>query len=425
MTEQDRRSFQLITAKAAGGCVLSLSRRSAEGTVLATSPLATSGPQRRSLQRGRRPAHALSESDRLLARPTEAATEPAVAQAMSCWRDWQRPDVTRHDGAVRAGHPVVLRSIQDVQSATSLRLMLRDPLGYTWRYGLGWRSPAEEQQPLSLDARAYGELVHELLKRTVDALEPRPGYTRAALHELEQALTAAKATIREHWPIERAVPPRLLWHHFLDTAERLALKALIFDKTFQTGTRSWTEVAFGLPERHSQPTAPVDAPWPPTSTVSIPNTEIVVRGGIDRLDLTAIGNAVRVSDYKTGATPRNPERIALGGGTELQRVIYSLAARQLLPEAQRIVARLVFLGDDTPTEARLDDVDATIESLTTHVTAAIALLRRGLSVPGPDTALAWNDFRLALPANMASYLARKRRALDHALGTFTRTWSAP
>ena len=90
---------------------------------------------------------------------------------------------------------IIARAIAEVQSATSLRLMLRDPLAFVWRYALGWRSLVEDEQPLSLDARAFGELVHEMLKRAVDALEPDPGYARAARHEIE---TRSRCGVRRH-----------------------------------------------------------------------------------------------------------------------------------------------------------------------------------------------------------------------------------
>ena len=108
---------------------------------------------------------------------------------------------------------------------------VRDPLAFVWRYALGWRS---------LDARAYGELVHDLLRRAVDALEPDPGYARAARHEIEAALDAALAAIGAQWPLERSVPPLLLWRHTLAAARNLALKALTLDEAFQPDTRSWT-----------------------------------------------------------------------------------------------------------------------------------------------------------------------------------------
>ena len=55
---------------------------------------------------------------------------------------------------------------------------------------------------------------------------------------------------------------------------------------------------------------------------------------------------MRVTDYKTGACPRKPELIVIGGGAELQRALYALACRELLPGYDRIAARLLYLADE-------------------------------------------------------------------------------
>ncbi|WEX85811.1 PD-(D/E)XK nuclease family protein [Sinorhizobium garamanticum] len=419
VTEHDRRAFVVITGHAARGCVLSRSRRNAQGGQLSASPLLPQDMQPQILKGARIPQHAFSEVDRLLARPDEAAASPALAAADLCWRDWRRPGVTAHDGQVRADHPQIARAIGEVQSATSLRLMLRDPLAFVWRYALGWRAVPEDDQPLTLDARAYGELVHDLLKRTVNALEPVPGYARASRQEIEAALAASTETVRVHWPLERAAPPTLLWQHTLTAAAQLALKALTLDETFQSGTRSWTELAFGSAGDGATAT---DLPWRPDAEVTIPGTEVRIRGSIDRLDLTGDGRAVRVSDYKTGAEPRRADEIVLGRGTELQRVIYAIAARQLLPESQRVIARLVFLADQEPKPYRLPDVDQAIAELAEHVTAALVLLRNGHALPGPDAREEHNDFRIALPASATTYLQTKNAAFTRAFGEFARIW---
>lgn len=210
VTEQDRRAYAIITAQADGALVLSRSRRNAQGGLEASSPLVPHDPRISALKRARIPSHAFSEADRLLARPEEAATSPVSRAADACWRNRRSPAVTAHDGRVRGDHPVIARALAEVQSATSLRLMLRDPLAFVWRYALGWRPLVLDEQPLSLDARTFGELVHEMLKRTVDALEPDPGYVRAARHEIENALNAASALIAAQWPVERSTPPALL-----------------------------------------------------------------------------------------------------------------------------------------------------------------------------------------------------------------------
>jgi len=421
LTEQDRRAYAIITAGASGALVLSRSRRNAQGGLQAPSPLVPQDPRTTPLRRARIPSHAFSEADRLLARPEEAATSPVLRAADACWRNRRNPAVTAHDGRVREDHPVISRAIAQVQSATSLRLMLRDPLAFLWRYALGWRSPIEDEQPLSLDARAFGELVHEMLKRTVDALEPHPGYVRAARHDIETALDAASAAIAAQWPVERSTPPALLWRHTLAAARDLALKALTLDEAFQPVTRSWTELAFGREDDGTS--AAGNLLWPPTGQVIIPGAGLRIRGSIDRVDFNSAHNGVRVSDYKTGAEPAKASEIILGRGAELQRVLYALAARQLVADNPRVIARLVFLGTDRPRPYSLPDVDQAIAEIGVHLSAAVDLLRRGIVLPGPDAREDWNDFALALPAAPAVYLQSKQAALGRAFGDFARIWS--
>jgi hypothetical protein len=206
----------------------------------------------------------------------------------------------------------------------------------------------------------------------------------------------------------------------LEAAAAFALKALTLDEAFQPGTRSWTEIGFGL-----DPVCAIDAdlPWNSVVEVLMPGTRVHIRGSIDRLDLNPAAAAVRLSDYKTGAEPKRADQIVLRGGTELQRVVYAVAARHLLPDLRHIVARLVFLGDDTPHPYRLADVDVAIAEAARHVVAACALLDQGTALPGPDAHERWNDYRLALPAGAATYFHLKQAAFGRAFGDFSRVWS--
>jgi RecB family exonuclease len=306
------------------------------------------------------------------------------------------------------------------QSATSLRQMLRDPLGFVWRYALGYRPALEEEQPLTIDRRRFGELVHELLKRAVDELEPEPGYLRAAKHEIEEALSRAVEKIYVSWPLDRATPPARLWRHLLENARNLSLKALTLDEGFRPGTRSWTEAAFGYEQAVGEPTLP----WNPRLPVVLGETQVRVRGRIDRLDLNADGH-VRVSDYKTGAEPKNVERTILAGGAELQRAIYASAVRQLLGGDRRIVARLLYLGDDAPKPYRLQNVDAAIAELSSLLKKGRELIEGGTTLPGLDAWERWNEFRLAQPTNLASYRRLKQGAFAQAFGDFSQVWSTP
>jgi hypothetical protein len=47
------------------------------------------------------------------------------------------------------------------------------------------------------------------------------------------------------WPLERPVPPRLLWSNTVDHGARMALTGLNLKEISEPGTRSWTELPFG------------------------------------------------------------------------------------------------------------------------------------------------------------------------------------
>ena len=96
ISDADRRDFQTIrfTAKSVS---ISYSRRDVEGRLLGRSPL-LAGLKEVYLARARIPEHAASESDRLLARPSEFGKTAIAASGLACWRDWFRPEITPHDG---------------------------------------------------------------------------------------------------------------------------------------------------------------------------------------------------------------------------------------------------------------------------------------------------------------------------------------
>jgi hypothetical protein len=415
----DRRHFGVILEAASGSVVLSRCRRSSQGSRVGRSPLLQDRPET-ALSRARIPEHAFSEADRLMARPHEAAGVDRIGSASSCWRNWHTEHLTSHDAQFGRDHPVVVTSIERVQSATSLRRLLQDPLGFVWRYALGWDAPEEREQPLSISALDFGKLVHELLRRAVDTLEPDPGYAKASDGEIEDALTAAVQVVRETWPLERPVPPKLLWRNTVDFAASLALIGLVRKEISEARTRSWTEVSFGQPAGF---VAGRELPWDPTRPVVVPNTSVRLRGTIDRLDMRHDGSAVRVTDYKTGAPPKNIGRIIIGGGAELQRALYALACRQLLEGEPQIVARLLFLVGE-PISLRLQDLDGVIEQIGAFINEATALLRGGATVPGRLAFERSNDLRLALPAS-PGYERRKGVAYSKVNAGISQFWSAP
>jgi hypothetical protein len=263
----------------------------------------------------------------------------------------------------------------------------------------------------------FGELVHELLRRTIDALEPNPGFVRASRDEIEIALSAARDEVREQWPIERAVPPSLLWFHTLEEAMRRSLRGLTIDESFQAGTRSWTELEFG-----TDGSVRVDAPWQDRAVV-IGQAKLRLGGRMDRVDLGAGGDRIRISDYKTGATPANASNIVLDGGRELQRVLYAVAVRQLMPDATTVISRLVFLdGTSGPYQLKGDVLEVAATDAARFLDIACALVRSGNACPGPNARDPYNDLRIALPADIDSYLQRKGAAFREMFRDLSPLW---
>src|SRR5262249_27544412 len=104
VTQADRRSFSVIAGSASGELVLSRSRRNPQGNRLGQSPLLPVGRKPRALTRARIPEHAFSGSDRLMARPSEAAELDQIKSASRCWRNWHVNTLSPHDGQFDAKH---------------------------------------------------------------------------------------------------------------------------------------------------------------------------------------------------------------------------------------------------------------------------------------------------------------------------------
>src|SRR5690606_10574969 len=134
-SDLDRRDYNTIKATTEKMLVLSWPRRDAESRQLVVSRLVT--PQERdaarSVQLTDRPTHAFSEADRLFAREKEYATLPQAISTAACWKNWRSLEVTPHDGLITANHPRIQDVFRQYHSATSIRLLLRDPIGFVWR----------------------------------------------------------------------------------------------------------------------------------------------------------------------------------------------------------------------------------------------------------------------------------------------------
>ena len=415
----DRRDFETILATTEGEVVLSRARRDEEGRLLGRSVLLLQVQSDETyLPRNNVPAHAFSETDRLMARPEELGTTVQAKAAAMCWADWLRSELTPHDGVVRADHPLIRSILDRAHSATSLRQLLRNPLGFVWRYGMRWREPESGDEPLTLDPLGMGELVHQILDQALQILEEDGGLAAADEARIAAAVKDATMDIARVWETERAVPPPVIWRHTLDQVCSLGTSALAFHDEPLVDPRAYSEVPFG----GAEPKSDVSLPWEATTRVEIPGTGFHIRGYIDRLDVAADGRYALVRDYKTGRAPR--KAIVIDGGKELQRCLYAYAVKALLGKEVSIVASLLY--PRAQLDLRLGDADATLRELSGHLCSAWANIADGGGVMGEDTGGEHDDLAFALPANAgATYCERKRGAAAERLGEAARVWEAP
>ena len=338
ISDADRRDFQTIIA-AAKAVAISYSRRDVEGRLLGQSPL-IADLKETYLGRARIPEHAASESDRLLARPIEFQGMPIAVSGAACWRDWFRAEITAHDGLAKADHPRLRKAFDGPLSATSLRLLLRDPIRFVWRYGLGWRQPEEADEPITVDALTFGNLVHEaLLQRAVDALEPAGGISRAKPAQVELTVERVLNDIAREWETRTAdtAADHLAQHPATRQADVVGC-ACSSIRPLQRADQL---------DRNSIRHADADGrrlPWDGTRAVEIPGTGIRIQGYIDRLDLAGDMKRARVIDYKTGRLNRKMADVVVKGGSELQRCLYAFAVKTLLRPEVKVEAALLYPG---------------------------------------------------------------------------------
>ena len=416
--DADRRDFATILATTQCQVVLSHARRDSDGRLLGRSVLLREHPSATYLPRNAVPGHAFSETDRLTARPGEFRTTAQARAAHGCWRNWWREELTPHDGLVRPDHPVLRAIVERTQSASSLRQLLRNPLGFTWRYGLRWRAPESGEDPLVLDALKFGDLVHMTLERALRALDGRGGLSAAAEAEIAAAIDAAGTDVAQWWESERSVPPPVIWRRTLDMARELSRRGLEHRDAQPRDARAYGEVPFG----GAEPRSDAVPPWDTDAEVRIPETDFRIAGYIDRLDISADGRSAFMRDYKTGRPPKKD--IILDGGKELQRCLYAFAVRAMLGDEVAIDASLLYVQDGT--DLHLDDPEGTVRELAGHLRAARVNLLSGGAVPGCDAGDTYDDLAFALPANAgATYCKRKGVAAAARLGDAAHIWDVP
>lgn len=422
MPERDRRDFRTALRATRRQVILSRFRRDAQGRQAGESALLReSGIQEEHyLRRERIPEHAVSEADRLLARPEEFAASARAVSTVTCWHNWHIPRLTPHDGLVRTNHPVIERILQDRFSATRLRKLARDPLGFVWRYAFGWDAPVEDEEPLTLDALNFGSLTHRIMELALLELEQTGGLAGADAERIAGATSVAIQSAAAEYEASNPVPPQLMWLRTLAEARELTETALAWDEPALPGQRAYAEVPFGEPGED----ASVEWPWDPRVLVAIPGTDLSITGRIDRIDIAGDRLVGRVTDYKTGRLPKGS--IEINGGAELQRCLYAYAVQALLGSDIEVSARLLYPRDEGLL-LDLNDPRAVLARVAHYLVAARDHLRAGRALIGPESGERQdNPLTFALPGHAKDiYIGTKLVAAQNQLAPLPELWEMP
>lgn len=238
---------------------------------------------------------------------------------------------TRFDGnltdTLGPGESEALRAMGAVTSASRLEQWATCPHAYFVRHVLGVNPVEDPEEQYRISPLDFGKLVHLVLERWIeearaaDALPaPHEPWSRDALDRLieigkeEAGRLERRGSVGRsvYWPRDRQV--------FLDDLARFTQFDSYRRRRDKTGSIA-SELRFGIPASDRG-----------AVTLDLPDGRTVgLRGAIDRVDEDADENLL-VIDYKTGSsrTYRRLDRDPLGGGANLQLLLYALAARQLL-----------------------------------------------------------------------------------------------
>jgi hypothetical protein len=417
--QQDCRDFSDLMRACKTQAVLSFSRRNDDGRSLGKSPLLTGYKLTEYLLRHATPLHAMSETDRLAARLPEFVRLPLAQATAGCWDDWQSAAVTAHDGAVRPDHPLLQAIADRTHSASSLKRLLRNPIGYLWEYALGWNVPDLAGELLLLDAAAFGNLVHEILDLALKRLETGGSLALADESQVRIVLDEASTVVAANWAARVELPPTAIWRQTLAQARQLGLAALTMDVVPIAFGSAYGEVPFG----DAKPKSDAPQPWDISApvTIAITGTALRISGYIDRLDISHDSQQVRVRDYKTGKPVG--KSVVLDGGAEVQRCLYAYAAKAMLGDQVEVRATLMYPRDGI--ELELDDPAAAMAELATYLDSAYHSLLAGNCLAGPDTGSGYDKFAFMLPANaLGAYCKRKSTAIATVLGDAANVWES-
>jgi ATP-dependent helicase/DNAse subunit B len=233
------------------------------------------------------------------------------------------PFFTAYDGMIaNAGALTALAENHGLDgssiSASRLETFAACPLRYFYRYVLHLTVYPDPEKILQLQASDRGNLIHDILENTLSrGVKEEWAAQRNVAHGLQVLEEETQKAFRQFE--KNGVPGAPgLWHW--EKEEMTSdLQGVIKDVLTDP---DWTpfafEVAFG--EKGKEVAFELDN-----------GQKLKLQGRMDRVDLSADGQALRVVDYKTGTSSQSTKN-SVKAGTKLQLPFYLWALRHLYPE---------------------------------------------------------------------------------------------
>ena len=288
------------------------------------------------------------------------ASQGTLANSTRLGQLRSRDRLTEFDGNLSSVAPAsgfVERLKAEPVSATSLESWATCPYRYFLGHILHLSALETPEDIATISPRDRGTLVHEILKRFLEeslAAGEFPAAGEAWSTQGRQRLMRIADEEFQKTESKGIVGSPLLWRlTMLDVRDDLD-SFLEDDATVRAGhgtVRTMAEAVFGF----GSESLPAEDP----------ETGMLFRGRIDRLDLNPDGKSALVIDYKTGsASPyRRLADDAIDQGKRLQLGVYSLAARSMFPGVEEVQAAYWFTTAGTaprfapPTYFNLDDAE--------------------------------------------------------------------
>jgi hypothetical protein len=264
------------------------------------------------------------------------------ARYMRWDKEWKTADglmdASEATRAVLAAHGLTRRP----WSASSLQHFAACPYRFLL-HGIHRLRPREDSVPLEvMDPLTRGSLFHEVLFQLAQRASTEEEFPELADTVLDEV--AAK--------FEDDLAPAIarVWRSEVEDL-RADLKGWLRRREQDAAGWEWrhAEFAFGMPsDEHRDPSSVAQ----PASILN----GMLLRGSIDWIEQHKDGNALRITDHKTGKAPAQVPR-HVGGGLILQPLLYAMAAEELFGKPVKL-SRLYYCtqrGGYTPVSVAVTD----------------------------------------------------------------------